>query len=46
MINYDEQAGNILTELLEAEKLAMDSGTEEIYSFTQKCGGNFTITCC
>lgn len=46
MINYEEQAGNVLAELEEAEKLTMDSGAEEIYSFTQKCGEGFSIVCC
>lgn len=48
MINYEveERAGNIGEELLEAEKLVMDGGREEIVSFTHKCGNIFTIACC
>lgn len=48
MIFYEEneRAGNILTELEEAEKLTIDSGTEENVTFTQKCGHIYTIFCC
>lgn len=48
-MNRDEAeawAGSVWEELQEAEKLAMDNGMEEINSFTQACGGNYTIICC
>lgn len=42
----NERAGNILVELLEAEKLEMNGSMDGIYTFTQQCGANYTITCC
>lgn len=46
MENLEHYAGDILSEIKEAEKLSAESEIEVIVSITNDCGPIFTLSCC
>lgn len=45
-MEWKNNAGDVLGELQETEKLGVDLSQEEIYSFTAKCGEIYSLLCC